>query len=121
MFAAVGNVQQHILAGKLKALGVTSAKRLPEFPDVPTIGETLPGYESSAWFGLFGPAHMPPEVMRRTVDAARQAIAEPATRKRFDSEGVVGVGNSPEQFGPFVQSEIQRWAKVVKYSGAKPE
>jgi tripartite-type tricarboxylate transporter receptor subunit TctC len=121
MFAAVGNVQQHIKAGKLKALGVTSAKRLPEFPDVATIGETLPGYESSAWFGLFGPAHMPPEVTRRTVDAARQAIALPATRQRFESEGVVGVGNSPEQFGPFVQSEIQRWAKVVKYSGAKPE
>jgi len=121
MFAAVGNVQQHIKAGKLKALGVTSAKRLPEFPDVPTIGETLPGYESSAWFGLFGPARMPPEVIRRTVDAARQAIADPASRKRFDTEGVVPVGNTPEQFGPFVQSEIKRWAQVVKYSGAKPE
>jgi tripartite-type tricarboxylate transporter receptor subunit TctC len=121
MFAAVGNVQQHIKAGKLKALGVTSARRLPEFPDLPAIAETLPGYESSAWFGLFGPAHMPPELTRRIADAARQAIGEPATRKRFDSEGVIAVGNSPEQFGPFVQSEIKRWAQVVKYSGAKPE
>ena len=121
MFAAVGNVQQHIKAGKLKALGVTSARRLPEFPDLPTIAETLPGYESSAWFGLFGPARMPPELAHRLADAARQAIAEPATRKRFDSEGVIAVGNTPEQFGPFVQSEIKRWAQVVKYSGARPE
>jgi len=121
MFAAVGNVQQHIKAGKLKALGVTSAKRLPEFPDLPTIAETLPGYESSAWFGLFGPARMPPELAHRLADAARQAIAEPAMRKRFDSEGVIAVGNTPEQFGPFVQSEIKRWAQVVKYSGARPE
>jgi len=121
MFAAVGNVQQHIKAGKLKALGVTSARRLPEFPDLPTIAETLPGYESSAWFGLFGPARMPPELAHRLADAARQAIAEPAMRKRFDSEGVIAVGNTPEQFGPFVQSEIKRWAQVVKYSGARPE
>ncbi|MDM0081918.1 tripartite tricarboxylate transporter substrate binding protein [Variovorax sp. J31P179] len=121
MFAAVGNVQQHIKAGKLKALGVTSAKRLPEFPDLPAIAETLPGYESSAWFGLFGPARIPAETTRRLADAARQAIAEPAMRKRFDSEGVIAVGNTPEQFGPFVQSEIKRWAQVVKYSGARPE
>jgi tripartite-type tricarboxylate transporter receptor subunit TctC len=121
MFAAVGNVQQHIKAGKLKALGVTSAKRLPEFPEVPAIAEVLPGYESSAWFGLFGPARMPAETTRRLADAARQAIAEPAMRKRFDSEGVIAVGNTPEQFGPFVQSEIKRWAQVVKYSGARPE
>jgi len=121
MFAAVGNVQQHIKAGKLKALGVTSAKRLPEFPNVPAIAEVLPGYESSAWFGLFGPARMPPDTTRRLADAARQAIAEPAMRKRFDSEGVIAVGNTPEQFGPFVQNEIKRWAQVVKYSGAKPE
>lgn len=121
MFAAVGNVQQHIKAGKLKALGVTSARRLPEFPDLPAIAETLPGYESSAWFGLFGPAHMPPEVTRRIADAARQTIGEPAMRKRFDSEGVIPVGNTPEQFAPFVQSEIKRWAQVVKYSGARPE
>jgi len=121
MFAAVGNVQQHIKAGKLKALGVTSAKRLPEFPDLPAIAETLPGYESSAWFGLFGPARMPAETTRRLADAARQAIAEPAMRKRSDSEGVIAVGNTPEQFGPFVQSEIKRWAQVVKYSGARPE
>ena len=77
MFAAVGNAQAQVRAGKLKALGVTSARRLPAFPDVPAIAEVLPGYESSAWFGLFGPARMPAELARRTSDAARQAAGRP--------------------------------------------
>ncbi|MEJ8813315.1 tripartite tricarboxylate transporter substrate binding protein [Variovorax ureilyticus] len=121
MFAAVGNAQAHIQAGKLKALGVTTAKRLPQFPDVMAIAEVLPGYESSAWFGLFGPGRMQPDVARKISDAARKAIATPEMQKRLESEGAIPVGNSPEQFAPFVQSEIKRWAKVVKFSGAKPE
>jgi tripartite-type tricarboxylate transporter receptor subunit TctC len=121
MFAAVGNVQAHVKAGKLKALGVTTAKRLPALPEVPAIAETLPGYESSAWFGLFGPGGLPPDVARRISDAARQAIAQPEMRKRLETEGAIPVGNSPEQFTEFVKSEIVRWGKVVKFSGAKPE
>ncbi len=121
MFAAVGNVQQQVRAGRLKALGVTSAKRLPAFPDIPAISEVLTGYESSAWFGLFGPARMPPELTRRISDAARQAIASPEVRRRLDAEGAIPVGNSPEEFARFVQAEIRRWATVVKFSGAKPE
>ncbi|PJI97602.1 tripartite-type tricarboxylate transporter receptor subunit TctC [Acidovorax sp. 69] len=121
MFAAVGNAQAQIRAGKLKALGVTSAKRLPAFPDVPAIAEVLPGYESSAWFGLFGPGQMNPELAKRLSDAARQAIATPDVKKRLELEGAVPVGNSPEEFARFVQAEIPRWAKVVKFAGAKPE
>ncbi len=121
MFAAVGNAQAQIRAGKLKALGVTSAKRLPAFPDVPAIAEVLPGYESSAWFGLFGPGQMDPALAKRVSDAARQAIASPDVKKRLEHEGAVPVGNSPEEFARFVQSEIPRWAKVVQFSGAKPE
>lgn len=121
MFAAVGNAQAQVKAGKLKALGVTSARRLAAFPDVPAIAEVLPGYESSAWFGLFGPARMNPDLARRISDAARQAIAAPEVRRRLDAEGAVPVGDSPEDFSKFVQGEIQRWAKVVKFSGARPE
>ena len=121
MFAAVGTAQAHIKAGKLKALGVTSSRRLPAFPDVPAISEMLPGYESSAWFGLFGPARMNAELTKRISDAARQAIATPDVRRRLETEGAIAVGNSPEEFARFVQDEITRWARVVKFSGAKPE
>ena len=121
MFAAVGTAQAHLKAGKLKALGVTSSRRLPAFPDVPAISEMLPGYESSAWFGLFGPARMNAELTKRISDAARQAIATPDVRRRLETEGAIAVGNSPEEFARFVQDEITRWARVVKFSGAKPE
>ena len=121
MFAAVGNVQQHIRAGKLKALGVTSAQRLAAFPDIPTIAEVLPGYESAAWFGLFGPARMAPEIARRLSDAARTAVQSAEVRRRIELEGATAEGNSPEVFARFVESEITRWSAVVRYSGAKPE
>ena len=121
MFAAVGNVQSHIKAGKLKALGVTSTKRLAAFPDVPAIGESLPGYESSAWFGLFGPARMSPELTKRLADAARAAVQSPEVKRRIEHEGATPVGNSPEEFARFVNSEIVRWRAVVQYAGAKPE
>ena len=121
MFAAVGNVQQHIRAGKLKALGVTSPQRLSAFPDVPAIAEVLPGYESAAWFGLFGPGQLPPELTRRLSDAARAAVQTSEVRRRIEHEGATPVGNSPEVFGRFVEAEIARWGAVVRYAGAKPE
>jgi tripartite-type tricarboxylate transporter receptor subunit TctC len=121
MFAAVGNAQAHIKAGKLRALGVTSPKRLAAFPDVPAIGETLPGYESSAWFGLFAPGRMNPELAKRLSDAARVAIQSPEVKRRIESEGAIPAGNSPQEFAKFVESEIVRWRTVVQYSGAKPE
>jgi tripartite-type tricarboxylate transporter receptor subunit TctC len=121
MFAAVGNVQSHIKAGKLKALGVTSAKRLASFPDVPAIGESLPGYESSAWFGLFGPGRMSADLTKRLADAARAAVQSPEVKRRIENEGATPVGNSPEEFARFVHSEIVRWRAVVQYAGAKPE
>lgn len=121
MFAAVGNAQAHIKAGKLRALGVTSPKRLPAFPDVQAIGETLPGYESSAWFGLFAPGRMNPDLAKRLSDAARVAIQTPDVKRRIESEGAIPAGNSPQEFSKFVEAEIVRWRAVVQYAGAKPE
>jgi tripartite-type tricarboxylate transporter receptor subunit TctC len=121
MFAAVGNVQSHIKAGKLKPLGVTSSQRLPAYPDVPAIAESLPGYESSAWFGLFGPGRMPPDLRKRLADVARAAVQSPEVKRRIENEGATPVGNSPEEFARFVDSEIVRWRAVVQYAGAKPE
>jgi tripartite-type tricarboxylate transporter receptor subunit TctC len=121
MFAPMVGAQVQVRAGKLRALAVTSARRLPAMPDVPTIAEVLPGFESSAWFGLFAPPRMGTELTRRMNEVARQAIQSPEVRKRLESEGLHLAGNSPEEFAAFVQSEIKRWGEVVKYSGAKPE
>ena len=121
MFAALGNARSLVAAGKLKALGVTSPKRLPQWPDVPAIAETLPGFESSAWFGLFGPAKMAPELTRRISDAARAAIAGEGMRKRMEADGGTPVGNAPDEFARFVKADVARWEKLVRYSGAKPE
>ncbi len=121
MFANVGNAQAQLKAGKLKALGVTSRTRLAAFPDVPAIAEALPGYQSNAWFGLFGPGRMDAGLARRISDAARQAIATPEVQRRIASEGATPVGNSPQEFARFVHAEIGRWAEVVKFSGARPE
>jgi len=121
MFAPLVNTLPNIRAGRLKALGVTSKQRLPQFPDVPAIAEVLPGYESSAWFGLFAPGRMDAVLSRRLADAARQAVQSGEVRRRIEIDGASAVGNSPEEFSRFVQSEIERWAKVVRFSGAKPE
>ena len=121
MFAPLVNTLPNIRAGRLKALGVTSKQRLPQFPDVPAIAEVLPGYESSAWFGLFAPGSMDAALSRRLADAARQAIQSAEVRRRIEADGATAVGNSSDEFSRFVQSEIERWGKVVRFSGAKPE
>ncbi len=121
MFAAVGNARSLVAAGKLKALGVTSPQRLAQWPDVPAIAETLPGFESSAWFGLFGPAQMASELVARISDAARAAVQGEGMRKRIEGDGGTPVGNAPGAFAAFVKADVPRWAQLVRYSGAKPE
>lgn len=121
MFAPVVNTRALIQAGKLKAIGVTSPKRLPQFPDVPAIAEVLPGFESRAWFGLFGPAKMPPELVQRISDAARSAMKTEAIRKRLEQDAAEAVASSPEDFARFVKADIARWAPLIRRSGATPE
>ncbi len=110
-----------IRAGKLKAYGVTSAQRLPQLPDVPALAEVVPGFESNAWFGLFGPARLPPAITQSLNEAAVRAINSPELRKRLEAEAAQPVGNSPAEFARFVRADVKRWAPVVKYSGATPE
>jgi len=121
MFAPVVNTRALIQAGKLKALGVTSLKRLPQFPDVPAIAEVLPGFESRAWFGLFGPAKMASELVQRVSDAARSAMKSEAVRKRLEQDATEAVASSPDEFARFVKADVARWAPLVKRSGATPE
>ena len=121
MFANIGNAQQYLAVGKLKALGVTSPKRLAAFPQVPSMAETLPGFESSAWFGLFGPAKISPELLARLESGARTAILTPEVKQRIEAEGASAVANSSAEFAQFLAADIARWREVVKFSGAKPE
>ncbi|KDP83522.1 tripartite tricarboxylate transporter substrate binding protein [Cupriavidus basilensis] len=121
MFASTFNVLPHVKTGKLKVLGVTSAAPLPQFPGVAPIGATVKGFESSAWFGLFGPAGLPPDVLQALYQAARKGLDTPAVRKRLETDGAQPVGNPPEAFAAFVRNDVKHWAKVVKYSGATPE
>ncbi|MNT66534.1 Tripartite tricarboxylate transporter family receptor [compost metagenome] len=121
MFASTINVLPHVRAGKLKVLGVTSPAALPQFPGAAPIGATVKGFESSAWFGLFGPAGMPHEVTQALYQAARKGLETPAVRKRLENDGAQPMGTPPDAFAAFVKQDVRRWAAVVKYSGASPE
>lgn len=112
----------HARAGRLRALGVTTAKRSPAAPDVPTIAEAaLPGFEASNWYGMVAPARTPPAIIRKVHDDIARALATPDVRERMLNQGMDPTTNAPEEFSAYIRSEIAKWAKVVKASGAKPE
>jgi tripartite-type tricarboxylate transporter receptor subunit TctC len=120
MFDNLPTALPHIKNGKLKALGLTSAKQNAAVPGVPTIAEAaLPGYEASSWFGMFAPAGTPKEIVTKLHQVLAKALASPEVRERLLSQGAEPVGNTPEQFSEYVKIEIAKWAKVVKASGAK--
>jgi tripartite-type tricarboxylate transporter receptor subunit TctC len=119
MFDNLPTALPHIKSGKLKALGLTSAKQNSAVPGVPTIGQSLPGYEASSWFGLFAPAGTPKEIVTKLNQVLVKAISTPEVRERLLTQGAEPVGNTPEQFADYVVAEIAKWAKVVKASGAK--
>ncbi len=121
VISGVASVQQLLKAGKVKALGVTSLQRVAEFPQVPAIAETLPGFDFSSWYGLFGPAGMDAREAERLSLAAREALQSPAMRERFRHEGLIPMGQGQAEFAAFVQSEIARWNKIVVATGAKAE
>lgn len=119
--AGLASVQQLVKAGKVKALGVTSAQRVAEFPSVPAIAETLPGFDFSSWYGLFAPAGMPAEQADRLAQAVRDALKSQAMVDRFKQEGLQAMATGRQEFSSFVASEIPRWGKIVATTGAKPE
>lgn len=121
MFAPVIIAVPQVRAGKVKALGVTSSTEIPALPGVPPISGSLPGYEVKAFFGLLGPAKLPPEVLRKLHAAAAKAVLSPELRARLEPDGSRVVGGSPEDFGRFLIADIEKWKKVVKATGAKPE
>ncbi|MCX7143952.1 MAG: tripartite tricarboxylate transporter substrate binding protein [Proteobacteria bacterium] len=111
-----------ITSGKLKALGVTSTKRSVTLPDVPSFAEAgVPGYESIGWFGMVAPAGTPIPVLNRLNAELQSALNDPETNRRILATGAEPMSNSPSEFRKMIESEIQKWAKVIKVSGARIE
>ena len=112
----------HVRSGKLKALGVSSAKRNAAMPEVPTIAEAgVPGYEVSNWWGLLAPVGTPAPVLDRLYKEITAILDSPETRKRFELEGAEIVRMKPSEFATFVAQETEKWTRVVKEAGIKPE
>ena len=122
MFDNVPNVLQHVKAGKLRALAVTSGKRTPLAPDVPTVAEAgVPGYDLSVWFGVVAPAATPRDIVQKLNAECLKILAMPEVRERFLAQGVEPVGSTPEQFGEHIRAQMAKWAKVVQDAGVKAE
>jgi tripartite-type tricarboxylate transporter receptor subunit TctC len=123
LFGGPSEMFPHIKAGKFRALAVTGTRRLPAFPEVPTMVEAgVPNYEVSTWFGYFAPAGTPAEIVDRLNAEINRALHEPDTRAALEAQGSVElVGGSKDAFGDFVKSEIAKWARIVKESGATAE
>ncbi|CAN7213120.1 MULTISPECIES: Bug family tripartite tricarboxylate transporter substrate binding protein [unclassified Variovorax] len=123
MFDNLPSSMQQIKGGKLKALAVTSSKRSPALPDVPTVeeagGPMLKGYEASSWFGLLAPAGTPPEIVNRIQQEVAKSLGTAAIKEKMLAQGAIPSGNSPAEFAKMIDSEHAKWAKVVKASGAK--
>ena len=119
MFDTMLSAMPHVKNGKLKAIAVTSAARSPAAPDVPTVAESgLPGYEAIAWNGLLVPAGTPADVVAKLNAELKKALDAPEVKDRFSAQGFGAAWNTREAFAKFIQSELDKWAKVVKVSGA---
>jgi tripartite-type tricarboxylate transporter receptor subunit TctC len=120
-FADLANALAQIKGGKLRGLAVTSQKRSPLAADVPAIAEELPGYELIAWFAIVAPAATPQPVVARLHDVTAKSLAKPEVADRFAKLGTDVAPMNPEQLGGFIRSEIEKWAKMAKAAGIKPE
>jgi tripartite-type tricarboxylate transporter receptor subunit TctC len=121
MFDNLPSSIAHIQAGRLRALAVTTATRAKALPDVPTVGETVPGYEASAFFGMAVPKGTPREIVDKLNHTINQALADPAMQAKLAELGGTNIAGTPEDFGKIIVEETDKWAKVVKATGATAE
>lgn len=120
MFNSIAPIIGHIRAGRVRVLGIASAKRSPQLPDVPTISEAgVPGFEAVNWFGMFAPAKTPKRIITRLNEAVVKVVRSPEIQSQFAALGADVVGSSPEEFAAFIRRDMEQYAKVVKLSGAK--
>jgi tripartite-type tricarboxylate transporter receptor subunit TctC len=122
MFSPIGPVLPVVREGKLRALAVTSLRRSPAVPELPTIAEAgLPGFESTSWNGLLVPARTPAAIVRKLHLETVKSLALPDVRAKLADLGLEGIGSSPDEFAAVIRSEIPKWTKVIKESGIKPD
>jgi tripartite-type tricarboxylate transporter receptor subunit TctC len=122
MVSTFASALPHVKSGRMRALGVTTAKRSPATPDVPTLIEGgVPGYDYSTWYGLLAPAGTPKPVIDRLLAATHQVLRRDDIRQRLEQQGVDPVMNTPAEFAAYLRSEIEKWGKVVKATGTKAE
>jgi tripartite-type tricarboxylate transporter receptor subunit TctC len=120
-FSGISSSFGHIKAGKLRALAVTTAARLEELPDVPTVGDSVPGFEASGWSGLVAPKDTPIDVIDKLHREINAGLANPGIKARLADVGVTALAGSPAEFGKLIADETEKWGKVVKFAGLKPE
>jgi tripartite-type tricarboxylate transporter receptor subunit TctC len=122
IFANVPSQMPHVRSGRLRALGITTAKRSSLLPDLPTISESgLPGFEVDSWFGFLGPAGMPPEVVTKLNREIVRIVHTPEMKARLVTDGAEPVGNSPAEFVEHMKSETAKWARVISAAKIKPQ
>jgi tripartite-type tricarboxylate transporter receptor subunit TctC len=116
-FGNVPTVIRHVRAGKLRGLATTGSKRSPGAPDLPTVAETVPGFEVSPWWGLSAPAGTPPAILQRLHKETIRALNDPEVRKLLESLGAEVMGTTPKEYAAFIRNEIDKWGKVIKAAG----
>ena len=122
LFDNIVSAQPHIRSGNVKPVAVTTAKRAALMPELPTVAESgVPGFESSAWFGLFGPAGLPAEVRSRVHEAALAALNAPDAKERLVATGADPAGDSGEDFVRQIRADMERWSRVIKAANVKPQ
>ena len=121
MFPTTASSIEYIRSGKLRALGVTTSTRLDVLPDVPAVGDFVPGYEATAWFGVAAPRNTPAEIVDKLNREINAALADPKMKAQLADLGNTVLPGSPTEFGKLIAEETEKWAKVVKFAGLKPE
>ena len=121
MFATMPTILPYVKSDKLRGLAVTGAARDPSMPDLPSISETLPGFDVKNWIGLFAPVGTPPATVKKLHDDVSKIMQQPAVQKKLESEGAKYYAMTPEAFGVFQKKESVRWGKIIKSAGIKPE
>jgi tripartite-type tricarboxylate transporter receptor subunit TctC len=121
LFAAAPGTADYVKTGKLRALAVTTAARMPDLPEVPTVADTVPGYEASQWYGFAAPKNTPAEIVDKLNKEINAAIADPGMKAKLAAMGGDPMPGSPAEFGKLIADETEKWGKVVRAAGLKPE